>query len=335
MRRRGFTLIELLVVIAIIAVLIALLLPAVQQAREAARRTQCRNGLHQLGLALHNYHDQAQMFPYGSMALLGAWRNDQNTGRFDSGMVQLLPHLDMAPAYNALVPAFAGSNASTLSYSSALWSARHTKVPALVCPSNPYAPMDSGLGFHSSFAFSIGPQSAQGGVGSSTVDPSDSGGVKRSGMFYALSKVGVRQVTDGTSSTLAAGEIMYVDTNWNPGGNVGYGQTTDVDNRGAIYSNLGGMPYFFSQLYPPNSSIPDRTYSCPSSKTDARAPCETMASTGSGFARNGYVMARSYHSGGVNVLMADGAVRFVSDNINLATYQAIGTRGGNETVGEF
>lgn len=340
-RWKGFTLIELLVVIAIIAILIALLLPAVQQAREAARRTQCKNNLKQLGLALHNYHDTFRVFPYGSISYLDAWANSLVVGvvgRFDSGHIMLLPYLDQAPLYNSFSGGFVASW-PIFSYNdrgTGLWAGRHTILSALACPSNPHAPFDSGLGMHTSYNLSVGPQSAQGGIGTLSPDPSDYYGTNRSGLFYAISKNGVRSVTDGTSNTIAMAEITNVDTKWCVGGNCGYGQSTDVDNRGAMYSNIGGMPFLVSQLYPPNSTIPDRTYSCPTSVTDSvHAPCETMAAYGSGTGRNGYVLSRSYHTGGVQVLLADGAVRFVSQNINLATWQALGTRTGNETVGEF
>src|SRR5438270_6004969 len=99
MRRRGFTLIELLVVIAIIAVLVALLLPAVQQAREAARRSQCKNNLKQIGLALHNYHDIFNLFPSASG---GTDQGAKNNGDRLSGIVMLLPHLDQAPLWNQI-----------------------------------------------------------------------------------------------------------------------------------------------------------------------------------------------------------------------------------------
>ncbi len=335
-RRRAFTLIELLVVIAIIAVLIALLLPAVQQAREAARRSQCKNNLKQLGLALHNYHDVFNRFCYGSIAYLSAWRNDISTcGRFDSGHIQLFPYLDQAPLFNALAAGFNTTSPLNYSATSGPWVNRHTIIPALACPSSPYSGFDSGLGFHANYNLSLGPQSAQGGIGSATLDPVDSGGVNRSGMFYGLSKVGMKDVTDGGSNTLMAGEILTVDTKWNVGGSGGYGQGTNVDNRGAIYSNLGGMPYLFSQLYPPNTTLADQTYSCPTSVTNVRAPCINMSASGSGTVRNGWVSARSFHTGGVHVTMADGAVRFISDNINLGTWQSLGTRAGNEVLGEY
>ena len=101
--RSGFTLIELLVVIAIIAVLIALLLPAVQQAREAARRSQCKNNLKQMGLALHNYHDVFNMFVYGKGGTRGNGNTARNDGNYNrrSGMVSLLPYFDGAPQFNA------------------------------------------------------------------------------------------------------------------------------------------------------------------------------------------------------------------------------------------
>src|SRR4051812_18590026 len=136
-RRRAFTLIELLVVIAIIAILIALLLPAVQQAREAARRTQCRNNLKQIGLALHNYHDAANTIPPG---YIGTQAVPNVTGQsLNYGWATfILPFMDQSPLYNTIGSGFSGPNAVTFASStiSASSAAYQTVLPAFRCPSD-------------------------------------------------------------------------------------------------------------------------------------------------------------------------------------------------------
>lgn len=127
-RKRGFTLIELLVVIAIIAILIALLLPAVQQAREAARRSTCKNNLKQIGIALHNYHDTHSVLPPGVLMFDdGSGDPDPDLGNWGWNTF-LLPYIDQAPLYNQLTPN--GANFPT----SAAGSLIQTVVPILVCP---------------------------------------------------------------------------------------------------------------------------------------------------------------------------------------------------------
>ena len=142
LRRRAFTLIELLVVIAIIAVLIALLLPAVQQAREAARRSQCKNNIKQIGLALHNYHDTFSVFPYAEMMGSGQAAGVVANIRNQNGLVQLLPYLDQAPLYNTFnfsAPfgkyQVAGT-ASTVVVPAANLAASTTKLAVFTCPSD-------------------------------------------------------------------------------------------------------------------------------------------------------------------------------------------------------
>lgn len=333
-RKHGFTLIELLVVIAIIAVLVALLLPAVQQAREAARRTQCKNNLKQLGLAFHNYHDTFSVFPPGSFAGLQTWNNNIFAGRYDSAIVQLYPYFDQAPLYVTLSPNF---NTTLVSYNK--WVGRGTIIPMLACPSNPSQPMVSicttygaeGIGVTVSYVPCQGSEYS--------IDAGDSNGTARNGLFYALSKTGIRKVIDGTSNTVMTGEIF----NWQNKSQARYAQDADIDNRGAIFSNLGACTTF-STLFPPNSTIPDITYSCVTTTSipaamAARYPCMSqVANSGPTYgpvSRTGILTARSLHTGGVQVGMADGTVRFVSNNIHTGTWNALGTVAGMESTGEF
>ena len=185
--RRGFTLIELLVVIAIIAVLIALLLPAVQQAREAARRTQCRNNLHQIGLALHNYHDAHRCFPIGDLP-----------GQPGTWMTAMLPYMDEAALYNAVNMALSCEHASNAT-------AAGQVLQQYLCPSNANATLQHGLAL----------THYMGNGGSSSYYNFDStyGGVNtwRNGIFFIASTVSgptveIDGVRDGTSNTLLAGE---------------------------------------------------------------------------------------------------------------------------------
>ncbi|HEY4260121.1 MAG TPA: DUF1559 domain-containing protein, partial [Schlesneria sp.] len=205
-RKKGFTLIELLVVIAIIAVLIALLLPAVQQAREAARRSQCNNNLKQLGLALHNYHDAYNTFPPGCRFAF--------VGTPDWGMsfwISILPYIDQAPLFSQLDlnadPGFpaAGHNFTILN---------GAKPPVGTCPSSPLpstVPIPyngtNGNFFISSYAgmsgVATGPTTfnwaAETGTGNNGI-------AARSGILIPNGNVGMRDVTDGTSNTALIGE---------------------------------------------------------------------------------------------------------------------------------
>ena len=195
--RRGFTLIELLVVIAIIAVLIALLLPAVQQAREAARRTQCKNNLKQLGLALHNYHDTFLVFPPGQFQPLGT--NVNSSTNRSCWMQRILPYIDQATLFNT----FATNMSGPAGFASN-WPGANTILPALMCPSDPSSPKNataSGLanqGFSGNYSVCAG----------STTFGVDGGGDKLNGMFFCYSRTSIRDTTDGTSNTLLAGEIL-------------------------------------------------------------------------------------------------------------------------------
>jgi prepilin-type N-terminal cleavage/methylation domain-containing protein/prepilin-type processing-associated H-X9-DG protein len=373
--RKGFTLIELLVVIAIIAILIALLLPAVQQAREAARRTQCKNNLKQLGLALHNYHDVYNMFVFrkgGTNGAGNAARNDGNYNRL-SGMVMLLPYLDQAGYYNQIMNgdptnAAAWASGAVPSGGAAPWSGwpvwNRGQMEALRCPSDPGIITARGT---CNYAFSIG-----------DVINGNRDGTQANGLFAASTSTtgakqyGVRDVTDGTSNTIAFSE--RVQANFDIGTRsaplVREGCLTSVatitTNPGAClaavaaassggrYTNTGTASPSFNLVKGKFSSIWMDAQSENVGFLTVISPngpsCNNDAATGADSV-SPVLSASSYHAGGVNALLADGSVRFIGDNIdtgNLAVaavlnsgpspygvWGSLGTRGGGEPAREF
>lgn len=302
-KTRGFTLIELLVVIAIIAVLIALLLPAVQQAREAARRTQCKNNMKQLGLALHNYHDQCNIFPYGVRNTPTAVYHCRETW-----MQQVLPMIEQANLYTTY-------QADTQPWiMDVIPAVRDRSIAAFQCPSDPSGPAKGGSGGYRS-----GADGFQGNyvmcIGKSQTYLVDNGG-----LFYWQSRTGLRDVTDGTSNTIMGSEVMIRGA---ANTNSGWGE------GGGYWGGGEGGGFGFTTQFPPNSSVTDQVYTCKST-TWPNAPCQNMVTYST--QRN---LARSYHVGGVHTVMADGAVRFVSNNIDTTLFQNLGTRSGGEVVGDF
>ncbi|ADG70042.1 protein of unknown function DUF1559 [Planctopirus limnophila DSM 3776] len=311
-RRSGFTLIELLVVIAIIAVLIALLLPAVQQAREAARRTQCKNNLKQIGLALHNYHDVYQALPSGSIVLLNAAGTAYN-GHGWTWHASLLPFIDQAPMYNEVQ----GVNGMGTEGGGVGDSKQDLvgKAPLTVfwCPSQPdvtlgvqkngYAPSNYNANMGTLIG-NDGDDCLSGGRTFATMTQAG-GCMNCDGIFFISSSIRFRDVTDGLSNTIFISEVV------DSGG--------DADRLGG-----GGS---------------DRKHGF-SGGADSNPPTEMseylIAAEGND-PINSYTeeAAGSYHTGGAHFLMGDGSVRFLSENMHMPTYQAISTRGKNETVGEF
>jgi prepilin-type N-terminal cleavage/methylation domain-containing protein len=180
---RAFTLIELLVVIAIIAVLVALLLPAVQQAREAARRTQCRNNLKQYGIALHNYHDAHQVFPIGNVG-----------NRFWTFQSMLLPYLDQVPLYNRCNFNYPGTCFNSNVAAGPTKTAAGISLPIFGCPSD----SNSGKVYSDPFTGLIASGDYQGVMGTSSTNGT--------GLLYSNSRTAFREVTDGATNTLAMGE---------------------------------------------------------------------------------------------------------------------------------
>jgi len=335
--RKAFTLIELLVVIAIIAILIALLLPAVQQAREAARRTQCKNHLKQLGLAQHNYHDVANQFaPNG----LFGWGANFYKG---SHMTRLLPYIEQAGLYNTLDfnTQFPGvdqwnspqSSLGTTPGGAPRW--MQTQISILKCPSSqspPHVGENWGGDWnqaHHHYGFSMGAQRMDAGNGCPQYGP---GSVEQRGNnegFFndgqeahgntsdpgrisgPFSRVGFAanfaQIPDGTSNTIMAGEVMPER------------HCTDHGWHGGFSAN--------NNWYATTAPINYRTCSNRPNRVPGVCGQDNSWSTSRGF--------RSDHIGGAQFVLCDGSVRFLSENIDYATYQRLGSRRDGQPVGEF
>lgn len=309
--RRGFTLIELLVVIAIIAVLIALLLPAVPQAREAARRSQCKNNFKQVTLGLHNYHDNFLTFQPGLYNNINQWSTLQASERV-GWLPGLLPYIDQAPLFNKWAAEYA-TGVNGLNFTG-----RTTVIAGLTCPSDPVAGKMSGFGngFVGNLLLSGGAR-AWGAQNTAT----DSAGGKPTGIFYTNSSVKLRDVTDGTSNTIISSEIKLVTD----GGATPAGCSANNDTRGIMWNNVH-MGTLIVTLRSPNSPVADVVgYSC---QDIGQTPCTCNLS-------NGVVTPRSWHVGGVHAGLADGSVRFISSNVDTTVFQALGTVRGGEVIGKF
>jgi prepilin-type N-terminal cleavage/methylation domain-containing protein len=345
MQRRGFTLIELLVVIAIIAILIALLLPAVQQAREAARRTQCRNNLKQIGLALHNYESSFSILPVGSFNVTNLAGNNGSTHPM------LLPYFEQANAYhqfNFSCDINTGLSNSTSPASACCGcgptvnqEARQQKLAVLFCPSHPgtspliitgtqcpngcgWTTYQQSLGSNANYASNNGPFGRR--YGARFADIPD--GLSNTALF-GETILGPASTSAATIVVPANSPDYYrVATNlpfatWDgaPNADVDYPVACN-DPAIAAWSYRGKQYYrgvvvatYYSHTIPPNARVRD-------------------CIRGTGLDR-GHLAARSFHVGGAHVLLGDGRVHFASENIDANIWRAIGSRAGNETVGEL
>ncbi|QDT40190.1 Type II secretion system protein G precursor [Gimesia alba] len=293
LQRRGFTLIELLVVIAIIAILIALLLPAVQQAREAARRTQCKNNLKQIGLALHNYHETFGLFP---PAQIRGRVGSNELGNAASWGAMILPYMDQAPLYNQLnfnIGIFEGTNKTVIQGLSG--------IAGVLCPSDTdRAPVRS---VHASgtpnYMTSIPSTSYAGSAGG--FQNSDSSTAIVSGGFFTMDPARPTKVSsfkDGTSNTIAVGERSYQV--WTGGSWLGLQHNTYTTSSPGNDTACCWDWFMAAGFYPMTNQLKSG-----------------MTSTNWRFG--------STHTGGAHFLMADGAVRFISENIE----HIVSTRSGS------
>jgi prepilin-type N-terminal cleavage/methylation domain-containing protein len=332
-RPRGFTLIELLVVIAIIAILIALLLPAVQQAREAARRTQCKNNLKQLGLAIHNYVDANRYLPPGACINLQITSTGNNGSWGVHG--RILPYLEQASLYNNVDLAIAWDFQLAID---------GLKVPVYSCPSDPNSDKirDPGTGrpklFPTTYGFNYGRwfvfNPANGLTGDGAVAPN--------------SKYSFSHFIDGTSSTLLAGEVKaWQAYNRNGGPPSTTIPSSPAEASAAVATGTDFKPDTghtewpdgrvhhtgFTVTLTPNTVVP-HTNGGVNYDADYNSWQEGR-NGGGGNPTYAVITSRSYHEGMVHVLLSDGAARSVSENIDRATWRALGTRMGKEVIGEF
>ncbi|HUP79410.1 MAG TPA: DUF1559 domain-containing protein [Pirellula sp.] len=326
LRKRGFTLVELLVVIAIIGILVGLLLPAVQAAREAARRMQCQNNLKQLGLSFHNYESANKKFTGGVGPFGCCWGTWQ---------VGVLPFIEQQAMY-AIYQNYGGSDATGIRYGGAAnRPVTASRLPTLTCPSDtPNAPIGASATLaaitNHNYGVNYGNTSFLQGTlpttppilflgapfriytGSTGDDgPVDATQAKSWTRVYGK-PVGLGEIPDGTSNTLMAAEQLQ-------------GRGTDL--RG--FSWWGNATGFVTNM-PPNSTLQDVVTggNCTSTLVGPRMPCTTTATV----TRPRMMGARSLHTGGVQVVYCDGHVGFISDSIDFTTWNGLGTAAGSEVV---
>lgn len=321
--RHAFTLIELLVVIAIIAILIALLLPAVQQAREAARRTSCKNNMKQIALGLHNYHDVHKTFP--PQAIYGSWNGSTYVASHHTWISMILPFIDQAPLYNQI------------NFSAPAWGQGHIAqaVPALRCPS------DTGLEVPAATRdIQITNYAASEGYHWWMDDSPANRGVFNKGI-----EAGIRDIKDGTTNTVMLGEVTSTAHALLPGG---------AGNRNAGGRHRRGAPEaVFRGAFVAATFTAAVSQGRENLRPNVGGPNNYTHPDGSGIGgwfqgggphhyapifmthggiNNQWSGVDSWHIGGAHVALADGSIQFISENVDWNLWRAINNIQGGETV---
>ena len=299
--RAGLTLVELLVVIAIIGILVALLLPAVQFAREAARRMQCGNNMRQICTAMHTYHDSQRTFPVGAYGCCwGTWQ------------VAIMPQMENGTLYDRYDHG-GKYDTSDLSYCYSGWRNTAVTTQRLIshtCPSDtPQAPIKTPQGRMTSHNYAVN-------YGNTTYSQVLFKGIRFGGAPFTAQGIppaafGFNEIQDGVSNTLMIGEVR---------------QGTGYDLRGFTW---WGDASGFETFYPPNTLVADRLYS--SVYCSNQLPNPPCAVSSSGYPT--IFSARSRHPGGVQVGFCDAAIRFVSNSVDHNVWRGLGTTRGGEAGG--
>jgi prepilin-type N-terminal cleavage/methylation domain-containing protein/prepilin-type processing-associated H-X9-DG protein len=288
-QRRGFTMVELLVVIAIISILIALLMPAVQAAREAARRTSCRNNLHELGVALHHYHDVNRAFPPGVLGNVGGPSSTQLLHTWEAMILPFIEQTNLKHEYNFDVPFSSPLNAKAV----------FVTLPAFICPSS-NENVVSGLWGTNHYAGNAG----------TTPGSND-------GILYPLSTVRMRDIVDGTSTTILCGELTFSIGGWARGS-----VNANSSGSGNGNGNGGGGSQGFARSVM-RWWMCDAVCAQPGINpplTNCLDGCEQL------------FQFSSQHPDGCQFLFADGHVDFIGQNYDVNSFHALLTRAGGETV---